>query len=483
MKATRQIILPVLFFLVVCWGDNPWVSAFAMGHHRSTNVASTCCGPRSLSYHPATTESRARASGLRAGAQNNDGPGDSFSELTSALARLDKEQQQSKSRWSKLILPREAEEHETDGLEGSAIEQGAKNDAGTPSRSSTDYVWMLEPHAGRAPSVVIVFTGGAGLGQFPNVAYNELLSRVSDRMNALVLAAHYSVGLDHFQLAKQTGELIRRALVYCQDDPERPYMSADKPLPTYSLAHSLGCKLQTIYMVATRQDYLDGMGFMAYNNFSFAKTLKMARTFTEELRQTTTRARMGRDSSTKMPFGNLDSDSVINGIFNFAEMAAGAIGVDFAPNAEDTERLIQLRYDDLMQAKTRVFVFDDDNMDSSPEFLRACSGGSAEDDSSPSVSGLPGGHLSPVFFQWKIDDVTSGLDGDGMPPEARELAKEAMGGFQGASFGDEVILNELVDEICDWILGKPPKRGPIWAQDDNAYNYQGGAIPRISDGR
>jgi hypothetical protein len=153
-------------------------------------------------------------------------------------------------------------------------------------------------------------------------------------------------------------------------------------------------------------------------------------------------------------------------------MAVGAIGVDFTPNAQDTNRLVTLRYDDRLQAKTRVFVFDDDNLDSSREFVDACSGGSG-----PSLCGLPGGHLAPVFFQWSMDDLTGLDNGDSIPPEALDVAKEAMGGFQGASFGDEAALNSLVDAICDWILGKPPARQPHWASGDDENEYN---VPKLA---
>ncbi len=129
------------------------------------------------------------------------------------------------------------------------------------------------------------------------------------------------------------------------------------------------------------------------------------------------------------------------------------MGVDFTPNAKDTERLIQLRFDDVLQEKTRLFVFDEDTLDNSKEFVENCSGGKG-----PSVSGLPGGHLSPVFFKFGVDD----LDLGDVPPEAVDMAKEAVGGFQSASFGNEAYLDELCQEICSWILGKPPKRGARW---------------------
>jgi hypothetical protein len=155
---------------------------------------------------------------------------------------------------------------------------------------------------------------------------------------------------------------------------------------------------------------------------------------------------------------------MISGLLDFAELAVGAIGIDFSPSSQDTDRLIQLRYNDELQSKTGVFVFDDDNLDSSREFIGACSSGSSSS-FGPSLYGLPGGHLTPVYFQSSINDL------EDIPPEAREMAKEAMGGFQGASFGDEGQLNSLVDAVCDWIAGKPADQKPIWARNPGEIRY------------
>lgn len=400
-------------------------------------LASAFASPSFPSYN-----SRSRSSAAATSSQLRAGGGD-LSELTSALARLDQQwniEQQSKrnkSRWSKLILPKDPDAQVVEESPADPTSSGA-----SATSSPDDFVWILEPPSNSIPSSVIVFTGGAGLGQFPHIAYNEILSRISDRLNAVVIAAPYQVGLDHFGLAKQTGEKIRRALVYCEDDPSRQY---PPNLPTYCLAHSLGCKLQTIYMGATGQQF-EGIGFMSFNNFSFGQTISMARMFAEEMRKNTG---VG-DTFGKNP---MDNDEILNGIFAFAENLVGAIGVDFTPNAADTERLIQLRFDDILQEKTRLFVFDEDNLDNSKEFVQSCSGGRG-----PATSGLPGGHLAPVFFKLGVDD----FDADDVPPEAMDMAKEAMGGFQSASFGNEADLEELADEVCNWILGKPPKRGPNW---------------------
>ena len=80
--------------------------------------------------------------------------------------------------------------------------------------------------------------------------------------------------------------------------------------------------------------------------------------------------------------------------------------------------------------------------------------------------------MTPVFFKWNADDLAKDAMGefaDTVSPENLNMAKEAMGGFQGASFGDEVAFGALVQEVCDWILGKPPTQPtrPQIASGDN----------------
>jgi len=171
----------------------------------------------------------------------------------------------------------------------------------------------------------------------------------------------------------------------------------------------------------------------------------------------------GNNNGMNNPMGAGPPDEMINSLFDFAEMAVGAMGVEFSPTPEDTERLIQLRYNDKLQAKTRIFRFGSDQLDSSQDFRTACENFGSDETTAaaPEVSVLDGGHLTPVFFQWDADDLAREGLGDTVPPEAVDMAKEAMGGFRGASFGDEIAFGELVNEVCDWILGKPPRVVPM----------------------
>ena len=353
--------------------------------------------------------------------------------LVSTLARLDQEwklQQRAspgKSRWTKFILPQEEKNAGND--EDDVIELDPTVE------TAQDFVYLLEPPSSM-PSTILVFLGGAGLGQFPQIAYSEFLTRLSDKLNAAVLTVPYQVGLDHFAISKSTGELIRRALKHCQDDPSRQYPAT---LPRYALAHSLGAKLQTIY-TAAMQPHFDGLGFISYNNFGFSQTIGMAKSMAEQLQFGQPQVKRG------------SSDEILNTIFSFAEQAIGAIGLDFLPSKEDMNRLISMRYNAEDQSKTRLFVFDNDDLDSSQSFVESCQGGGG-----PSVSGLPGNHLTPVYFKLGLDDL---------PEEGRAMASEAIGGMESFSFGNEKDLDSLVEEVCGWISGKSPTRGPNWSYDD-----------------
>jgi Protein of unknown function (DUF1350) len=359
----------------------------------------------------------------------NDNPINS-GELVSTLARLDQEWkiQQSqrrgpKSRWTKILLDVDADDNADTSADEpqSVLKQGQQ-----------DFVYLLEPTS--LPSCVIVFLGGAGLGQFPHIAYNELLLRVSDRLNAAVVAAPYTVGLDHFSIAKQAGEKLRKGLVACQDDKQY-----SQNLPIYCFGHSLGCKLQAIYMAATSQEF-DGIGFVSFNNFSFSQTIGMAREFADQIRKAS-----NKNGSSNIPGS---AEGMLNQLFGLAETAVGAIGLDFVPSPDDMRRLLQLKYADDWKQKTRLFCFDDDTLDSTSDFVASCG-------DTVTVSGLPGSHLTPVFLQLKLDEYMTEL-----PEEAKQMASQAMDGFQGASFGNEEELNTLVDEICAFVLGKPPSRQP-----------------------
>ena len=393
-----------------------------------TTIIAAICFTNVFSLSVIHPRGRNRAQIPRLFVGNSDDPS---SELTSTLALLDQQwkiQQKShpRSRWTTLILPKDDEGKKS--FEAPPF---------SPVSVGQDFCYLLEPPNNSVPSCLIVFTGGAGLGTYPQIAYNEFLVRLSNRLNAAVITAPYQVGLDHFTLAKNTGDITRRAILHCQDDPTRQY---SLNIPTFSLSHSLGSKLACIYVTATEQNY-DGIGYISFNNFSFGATIGMAKEFAEVIRNSA-----GYDDRVS----GIPSDA-INTLFNFAEMAISAVGIDFSPSQNDMDRLMKLKYGEELRYKTRFFSFDDDVLENTQDAVAACG-------DIPTVSGLPGTHLTPVYFKLGLEDLE-------LPDDAKEVARDAMGGFRNISFGNDEELEILVSEVCKWILGENPSRQPKWKQE------------------
>lgn len=380
-------------------------------------------------------------------------------ELVGALARLDRKWElQRKSDpyagdWQKLVVGELPPKSSSGGLED-LFAPPSPSAAGKPREQ---FVYLLEPEPPVTPSCVILFLGGAGLGQYPHIAYSELLKRVARRTNAAVIAAPYELGLNHFDLAKESCEALRRAVILLED--ERGYRSS---MPKFLLAHSLGGKLSTISLAATGiGDILQGVGLMSFNNFGVKDIVRQSRSFASELG-------IGKSFGSTPP----GQEPILDGLLDFAEMAVGMAGIEFSPSPSDTERMVSMKYDQSLQDKTRLFVFDDDDLDCSRGFRDTCrqAGGDG-----PTASGLPGSHLAPVYLKLGVDELD-------LPEEARGIAEEFTGGFQGAAFGDEGNLNAAVEEVCGWVLGKPPSREPSWDGDEVSGSGNGWQGPRRLSG-
>ena len=137
---------------------------------------------------------------------------------------------------------------------------------------------------------------------------------------------------------------MKGAVVECEDS--RGYPSS---LPKYAIGHSLGCKLHTIGVAATGiGEELSGMGFISFNNFGFAETITMARSFAKEME-----LGGGFQGGGPAPF---------DALFDLAGMAIGAVGLEFTPSPDDLDRIVTSKLnDDEVSKKIRLFKFDDDD--------------------------------------------------------------------------------------------------------------------------
>lgn len=127
----------------------------------------------------------------------------------------------------------------------------------------TQDVYLLrQPENFLVPTSVVFFIGGAALGQYPHIAYSAMLTKLSNSVGCAVLAAPYATGLNHFEIAKETGELFRKGLRKCECD-----LGWKEELPLYTVAHSLGCKLSLINIAATGiSEDLSGIGLVQCYN-------------------------------------------------------------------------------------------------------------------------------------------------------------------------------------------------------------------------
>lgn len=305
--------------------------------------------------------------------------------------------------------------------------------------SSPEIVYLIEPTSGAIPSCVIFFLGGAVLGQFPHISYSTFCKKLSTTMDASIIAVPYEVGLDHYDIARRVTSRMKNAVILCEDD--RGYPSS---LPLYAIGHSLGAKLHSIGIAATGiGNELSGVGFVSYNNFGFAETITMARSFVKEMRVGggfgggVRSSSSSSSSSTTTPF---------EALFDLAGMAVSAVGLEFTPSPNDMDKILTTKFDEDVLKKTRMFCFNDDNLDSTKRFLSCFK---ERDGVQPTVSYLPGTHLTPVFLRLGLDDI--------LPDDAtRDVANQVTGGFQNASFGNEDTLDILVKEVSDWMLGNGP---------------------------
>jgi len=293
-----------------------------------------------------------------------------------------------------------------------------------------EFVYVLPPYTTERPSCILIFIGGAGFGQFSHISYSELLEGISIRMNAAIITIPYQVKLDHFTLAKKCAGMTQKALWKCEDVLEWDVES----LPRYALSHSLGSKLQLLMLAANTEwcQNLDGVGLMSYNNFGFIKSISMISDFIPET-----------------------SDYILDRVLDVTQQITEGIGLEFYPSPKTMEEIIRVK----LKKDLRLFCFDDDDLDSSPELLN-------EARCNIIVSGLPGTHLTPVYWKFSLDDV----------PGARDVLDE-VSTFRGASFGNEENLNELVDEVYRWMIGKPSSNVPSWVFDKKS------KTPKISAGR
>mmetsp|Transcript_33506 Transcript_33506/g.85627 ORF Transcript_33506/g.85627 Transcript_33506/m.85627 type:complete len:393 (+) Transcript_33506:268-1446(+) len=299
-------------------------------------------------------------------------------------------------------------------------------------KSSGEFHWLEVEGAyvrlpAGTPQGVVHFVGGALLGTYPQVAYDELLKRVCDYGSLVVIATPYDLDINHTEIAQKCRQRFSRAFQAVQ----RSYIGPSPSLPLFGIGHSLGSKLQALIACDESNDNKpSGQIFVSFNNFSATDSADLVDSICQELLART--PEVATNPQMQMFFMGLPR------LVRLAAGAANSSGIDFVPSPAETCEMVRSRYD---VPRTRVVKFAEDKIDQSAVLEQLvgapCNGGTV------SRADLDGNHLSPVFVRL----------------EARKLSGEAAGfasqfGMNSElRLGDEQGAQALAMDIVSFIKG------------------------------
>lgn len=271
------------------------------------------------------------------------------------------------------------------------------------------------------PWGVLHFTGGAVLGQFPELCYTSLLQPLADKAGLAVICTPYELSRDHQELADAAGADFSEALAL----GAAKFGWAPERMPRFAMGHSLGAKLQVLLRCQEGAQKVAGVALLAFNNFGVEDQVRLLR---EALK-----AVQGPSSF----YGGPAADRIWK---QFLEPAIGRAatltGVQFTPGPDELLDLVEERYD--REQRTRLFRFGDDTLDCSEELLKSLVVRGAR--SADSLE-MKGGHLTPVVVS--LADVGAAAAA-GAPPDLASRLGERLGGAAAPKFGSEGELEVLV---------------------------------------
>jgi len=281
------------------------------------------------------------------------------------------------------------------------------------------------------PSSVVHFIGGAVLGKFPHIAYNEFLSRLSESIGATIIAPSYDLSTDHASLATASNDAFASAM---------KELELNSNLPVFSIGHSLGSKLHTINeLSSTNKQSRFGLGLISFSNADINSSSDMLKQFVKNVR------------------GPGEAGSVDAMLDNFLNMAssqgvASAIpDLNFTPSKLELEELLASSSTPFSSSNVRLFSFEDDDIDDSLSFLD-CTGRRQKNRlEKVSTSSLTGNHLSPVFIDLDLNSVAAGVAPQVLEQFGGFIAKKRL------AFGKEEDVDDLVECVVRFMLGREEK--------------------------
>jgi len=287
--------------------------------------------------------------------------------------------------------------------------------------------WLLLPPS--VPWAVVHFVGGAGFGANPRLCYGELLSCISRRLGVAVITTPYQLSTDHDTLSRAVHGDFCDALAACHDACTIPSTA-----PIYRIGHSLGAKLLVIgalqrpVLPSTAKPMSEegdggkaSLGLLAFNNFGIEDSAALAADVLADLQ--------GGERGEATARAVLDVFSTVQ---QFASAAGVGPSLEVTPTPLELEAAVSRRY---AAPQTSLWRFEDDTLDSTERLLEVLPA-----DAPRSFLELRGlrGHLTPVCFRLSASDIDPSL-------------ALLLGSSRGLSFGSREAVEELANNICDWI--------------------------------
>jgi Protein of unknown function (DUF1350) len=229
--------------------------------------------------------------------------------------------------------------------------------------------WVLIP---RRPIGVIHFLGGAFIATLPHLSYRRLLEFLAAQ-GYVIIATPFVNTFEHSQIAEQVLWQFDRTLYALEDR----YIS-DRNLPIFGLGHSMGCKIHLL-IGSLFEVKRSGNILMAFNNFAAKESIPM----------------MGQVSQVMQQFAP-----------NVMQQLAPMGAPEFTPSPEETNRLIERRYE---VANNLLVKFSSDNLDQTRSLAGILE---LRFPGQVSIARLKGNHLTPVAqdIKWSQNANVTPLD-------------------------------------------------------------------------
>lgn len=274
------------------------------------------------------------------------------------------------------------------------------------------------------PEGVVHFVGGAVLGTYPQIAYDDVLQRISDYGSLVIIATPYDLETDHRGISERCKTLFDRAV----ESVGNTYTGPLDNLPLYGIGHSLGAKVQALITceeagVIGKGPARAGNAFVAFNNFSSSDSVDIIENLASSL------------------LGNAVTSSIqLQTLFRAARAISAMGGSEFSPSPLETNKIIKEGYN---VSRTRIYKFSDDTIDQSDLLNDILRDNLAANCGAVSRGDLNGNHLSPVYVKLQPPE--------GVPPEV--LQGLGLGLGSEIVIGDAKNVEALAMDIVSFIKG------------------------------